>query len=97
MVELNALDQSFKMSPLPQPFKLQLYFLLCSCGVGMAVTEFALFKVFQKHNGRSLWHVLSDKVKDYVCFPLLRVFSRGKFFKFRAVAEQASEIQLDSM
>jgi hypothetical protein len=97
LFELNALDQAFKMSPLPQPFKWQLYLLLCCCGCGMALSEYALFKLFQKHNGRALWLVLGEKIRDYACFPLMKTFSRGKFFKFRAVAEQAAEVQLDNM
>jgi hypothetical protein len=97
LFELNALDEAFKMSPLPSAFKLQLYLLLCCCGVGMAVTEFALFKMFQRRNGRTLWHVTSDKMRDYVFFPLLRAFSRGKLFKFRAVTEQATEMPLENM
>jgi hypothetical protein len=95
--QANALDTTFKMSPLPSSFKWQLYFLLCCCGAGMVATEVALFKLFQLRNGRSFWRELADKIRDYVCFPILRAFSRGKFFKFRSVAEQATDIALDAM
>lgn len=89
--QMNALDDVFKMMPLADSFKWQLYFLLCSCSVGMAVTEWLLFHMFKKENGRTRWHFFGEKIRNYVWFPLLRAFSRGKFFKFRAVSDQGAE------
>lgn len=91
LFQMNALDDVFKMMPLPDTFKWQLYFLLCFCSVGMVATEWLLFHMFQKENGRTHWHILVEKIRNYVWFPLLRAFSRGKFFKFRAVSDQGAE------
>jgi hypothetical protein len=54
---LNILENAFKMMPLSVRFKWQLYFILCSCSVGMAFTEWALFTLFHKQNGRTMFHL----------------------------------------
>ena len=54
---LNILENAFKMMPLSVRFKWQLYFILCSCSAGMAFTEWALFTLFHKQNGRTMFHL----------------------------------------
>jgi hypothetical protein len=93
--DINVLENAFKMMPLPVRFKWQLYFILCSCSVGMACTEWAFFKFFQKQNGRTLLHLQMERIRNYAWIPLLRAISRGKFFKFRSISDQVVENSVD--
>jgi hypothetical protein len=92
---VNVLDDVFKMMPLPDGFKLVLYAVLCAGCFGMVVTEWMLFKMFQKHSGLELWQMMVHKFWSYAVLPLMRVFSFGKIFKFRAVSDQAAEVNDD--
>jgi len=84
---MNTLEAVFKMMPMPDDFKLQLYALLCCCSIGMTLTEWCLFKMFQKSNGRTPLGQFAEKTRNYVWIPLMRALSRGKLFKFRSVAD----------
>ena len=93
--DMNVLENAFKMMPLSVRFKWQLYFILCSCSAGMAFTEWALFTLFHKQNGRTMFHSHMERIRNYTWIPLLRAVSRGKFFKFRSLSDQVVEDIVD--
>ncbi len=95
LYDMSVLDDAFKMMPMAQGFKWQLFALLCCCCIGMAGTEAMLFLLLKKEGGLSPAHFAVEKMRNYVWYPLLRAFSRGKFFKFRAVSDQAVDVHIE--
>ena len=54
--EVNGFDQAFDLYPLPESFKVELFFLVVGFMAAMALTEQAIIYLFQKIDGKSGWN-----------------------------------------
>ena len=68
LFDMSVLDDAFKMMPMDQGFKWQLFALLCCCCIGMAVTEAALFMLLKKEGGLSLAHFAVEKMRNFYLY-----------------------------
>jgi cation-transporting P-type ATPase 13A2 len=56
LFEVNGFDDAFDLYPLPESFKVELFFLVVGFMAAMAFTEQAIIILFQKIDGKSGWN-----------------------------------------